>query len=831
MFSSIWGGGQTEDKFGDAAEKLFDGAQAPAGNEPWWEDLWKTPASAEDIWEEFAPDGLRRLKRERPETVAMLVFKLVGALESKAHETALKTDKDRQEATSLVRLLTCILPFLFEVIQQDELCHLGEDKIAQEANTRFLDQMFWVERPQNLYKSADLAVDDDTSKGTSTDDLDVEFALSLSKNGKSTSTQTPQADSSAKSATAVERTESSVDKSTHRPLAARLLDAVLGLMFVRGYTVPATADDNVFDKIWASGIGCEKAEVANAAMDATRVEVLELLLVCLSEGLYRTLAEYRPSANKWLTTFVLRKNDEITFTFFVSLLNTVCQYDPVGYGIPYNYILLGDSKEPLTVTCLHVLLLLLDHTTTTPTISSHSTTENGGQTQEEEGNVFIRYVLNITEKDSMDFVADSIIDLLRNPLTKGYLPGSSNHITFTSQLMLLTWRLLDYNKLMLQFIVNGALGLQLLEPVLVFALEARQDIAKLGTVHIATFILLLLSGERTFGVSLNETFTGRLADIPSFSGHYGDLLILSIHKLITQGHPALSVTFDNFLTVICNVTPYLKSVSKTAVAKLLALFEAFAKPTYLCAGPHNPNRAYFLLECFNNLVQYQFAGSTHLVYGVLRRRAVFEQLNALSEPPAILMEKKFKDLVPSSPQQAKEESTAEDAAPSTSTQDAPAGGETPENKPENENTDPSRRVDNAVVHEKTVEQSDQPNPEQQQKAEEKWAPTAEWIASWKQVLPLQTCLSLIEGMAPQVEEMCAREDVSDEHSVMEFLRNGTLVGLLPVPHPITVRKYNSVARTFVWLSAYLWGMIYLRHSSPPLWRNTTVSLFEVRLES
>lgn len=33
-------------------------------------------------------------------------------------------------------------------------------------------------------------------------------------------------------------------------------------------------------------------------------------------------------------------------------------------------------------------------------------------------------------------------------------------------------------------------------------------------------------------------------------------------------------------------------------------------------------------------------------------------------------------------------------------------------------------------------------------------------------------------------------DVKSEKEVLEYLKNGTLVGLLPVPHPIIIRKYQ-----------------------------------------
>ena len=45
---------------------------------------------------------------------------------------------------------------------------------------------------------------------------------------------------------------------------------------------------------------------------------------------------------------------------FTSLLNVVCAYDPIGYGLPYNYLLVNDAREPLVEVALHVLIVCLD---------------------------------------------------------------------------------------------------------------------------------------------------------------------------------------------------------------------------------------------------------------------------------------------------------------------------------------------------------------------------------------------------------------------------------------------------------------------------------------
>ncbi|KAA3672582.1 uncharacterized protein DEA37_0000884, partial [Paragonimus westermani] len=70
--------------------------------------------------------------------------------------------------------------------------------------------------------------------------------------------------------------------------------------------------------------------------------------------------------------------------------------------------------------------------------------------------------------------------------------------------------------------------------------------------------------------------------------------------------------------------------------------------------------------------------------------------------------------------------------------------------------------------------------------------------------------------------------LTDESEIVKFLQNGTLVGLLPVPHPILIRKYQSNSGTAVWFRNYLWGVIYLRNVTPPIWYDTNVRLFEIQ---
>ncbi|KRT78435.1 hypothetical protein AMK59_6589, partial [Oryctes borbonicus] len=74
------------------------------------------------------------------------------------------------------------------------------------------------------------------------------------------------------------------------------------------------------------------------------------------------------------------------------------------------------------------------------------------------------------------------------------------------------------------------------------------------------------------------------------------------------------------------VSPYLKTLSMVASTKLLHLLEAFSTPWFLFSSHSNHHLVFFLLEIFNNIIQYQFDGNSNLVYTIIRKRQVFHSL-------------------------------------------------------------------------------------------------------------------------------------------------------------------------------------------------------------
>lgn len=605
------------------------------------------------------------------------------------------------------------------------------------------------------------------------------------------------------------------DQHANQPLACTLMSALTDLLFCPDFTVaalnsnPGGIDDlstiDSCEYIWEAGVGFATKPPRSADHDSHRAEILKLLLTCFSEVIYASVTD--EDRMRWISRFTSAGNRHV-LPLFTSLLNVVCAYDPVGYGVPYNYLLFADSREPLVQTALQVLIVCLDNDCT-PHVKEKS---------EYTDNFFVNYLSRIHREEDFDFMLKGMTRLLANPLQTTYLPNSSKKVTFHQELLVLLWKCCEYNQKFMFYVLKTSDVLEILVPILYHINDSRNDPARVGLIHMGVFIILLLSGERNFGVRLNKPYSARSAiDVQPFTGTHADLVIIVFHKLITTGNHRLQSLFDCLLTIIVNVSPYLKSISMVAANKLIHLLEAFSTPWFLFSSPTNHHLVFFLLEVFNNIIQYQFDGNSNLIYTIIRKRQVFYQLANLASDHASITKS-----LQSRKGRSKTDMVDELKSPSASSK-PPPGSESEKvptikpSLPATPHVSALTEKGSAELTGLTVEEND-----------ECWAPTSEWVETWKNKLPLQTIMRLLQVLVPQVEKICIDKGLTDESEILKFLQHGTLVGLLPVPHPILIRKYQANAGTNHWFRTYLWGIIYLRNVEPPIWYDTDVKLFEIQ---
>ncbi|XP_052896341.1 protein HID1 [Anopheles moucheti] len=859
-----------------------------ASDDAFWEQFWcehNTPV--QDVFALVPANEIRKVRDVMPTNLATLCYKATERM-VRAVDNSCRTQGEQQTVLNCVRLLTRILPYVFEDVQWKDF--------------------FWSSLPSGSEKEETGSV----------------------------------------------------------PLAQSLLNAICDLLFCPDFTVigyrksgPEKAEElNSIDSceyIWEAGVGFAQSPPRNGNMDSRRTELLKLLLTCFSETMYRPpTASDEP--NRWIVHFTSADNRH-ALPLFTSLLNTVCAYDPVGIGVPYNHLLFTDTLEPLVEVCLQILIVTLDHDITSNGPAQSSAYIHDDSTIAD--NLFINYLSRIHRDDDFQFILKGVTRLLNNPLVQSYLPNSTKRLHCHQELLVFFWKICDYNKKFLYFVLKSSDVLDILVPILYHLNDSRADQSRVGLMHIGVFILLLLSGERNFGVRLNKPYTATVPmDIPVFTGTHADLLITVFHKIIATGHQRLQPLFDCLLTILVNVSPYLKTLSMVASIKLLHLLEAFSTPWFLYSAPSNHHLVFFLLEIFNNIIQYQFDGNSNLVYTIIRKRQVFHALANLptdaagiarclsnrkggngagmgggrtggssqgaasrsvagqddaadyqqrkaaltatgtgsgsvagdeSEEDRIVTrtgrlglreadsasereedarigdEDARSDIVEESmegsrPAQEAEPGTLkatlldtpnlaqiterESAHPSDlaspSSPDVPAvpekGPASDEEEPEANGTKKGAATDSSP--------SKTPSPLRRSVAQrgslrvtpapvhgvqvKQWQPTPEWVQSWRSKLPLQTIMRLLQVLVPQVEKICIDKGLTDESEILKFLQHGTLVGLLPVPHPILIRKYQANGGTTAWFRTYMWGVIYLRNVDPAVWYDTEVKLFEIQ---
>lgn len=483
-------------------------------------------------------------------------------------------------------------------------------------------------------------------------------------------------------------------------------------------------------------------------------------------------------------------------------------------------------------------------------------------------NVFRRIMGTIESPDQLNFIFRGFARLLNNvpQAESSYLPYSITRVSIEQELLVLLWKCLEEIPKFMPYILRHCDITELLVPICYFMLEGRKDPAKVGLMYLCTFTLLKLSGERNFGVTLNKPYQLRLpVDVPLFSGNHTDLLIIVLHKLIVSGLEKLSALYNCFLTIICNVSPYCKCLSTVASVKLVNLFQLFTSPRFLYANEGNHIYVSMLLETFNNIVQYQYEGNVNVVYAIVKRKEIFESLSGLTLPAAI---RGAAEVAAKRQQKAEEKQrkSGAKAGAASGAKKAGTGAQTPASaaaasgqagatanaprstqsgRPKSDDVEGTAVADSSptdvvgtrsYVDRQTGEGAvealqdapsssgagaDSANGNGAASAAapappgQRFVPTQQWLDNVKAELPMNTIMRLLRHLVPQIDELTSSGGV-DEMQVLEFIRQTTMVGLLPIPHPIVIRKYQPNKYTCLWLTAFMWGVIFMHNqvSSP-----------------
>merc|ERR1740121_416568 len=249
-----------------------------------------------------------------------------------------------------------------------------------------------------------------------------------------------------------------------------------------------------------------------------------------------------------------------------------------------------------------------------------------------------RYMLqNIHKEPEIDMIFGGIVRLLStvHQANQTYLPNSFRSVGFYQEALVLLWHLVTLNPAFTRRVCDHLDTNQVVLPVLYLLQQAQGVPHLIGLLHTASFVLLVLSSERSFAVGLNEPYVAKLPlSIPSFKGCHADVVALTLHKVVSESlpRPQNDALVEMLLTVLCYVSPYIKAFALESCLKLLGLLDRCSRQSYIFRSAFTHHGLIFLIEMLNNIIQYQFEGNSMMVYSVLRQKEVFQALRDLELP-------------------------------------------------------------------------------------------------------------------------------------------------------------------------------------------------------
>lgn len=91
-----------------------------------------------------------------------------------------------------------------------------------------------------------------------------------------------------------------------------------------------------------------------------------------------------------------------------------------------------------------------------------------------------------------------------------------------------------------------------------------------------------------------------------------------------------------------------------------------------------------------------------------------------------------------------------------------------------------------------------------------WISTEEWLHATIGSMPTFALKRMLDFLN---SEMQTQKDkyggVMHEGDLLDFISRNTLVGILPVPHPIVMHRYQPNGFTALWFTTFLWSTVFL----------------------
>lgn len=752
------GNAQSNEQFQSRVNMIFTGT-APKGAE-FWTTIWLSKVPAEEMTKLITPEMIRAAKSARPNNLVLLLEEIARELRERKHGF--------DAIMTCVDLLTRIIPFLLE----------------PDTNT----------------------------------DTDTFAAKHLFPTATS---QQPS-------------------------LGTRLLSALLDLLFLPDFSVaPQLATIAEGEEVplathcWAPGVGVSTVggtaagrwcPCAGNPAYLRRIGVLRCLIACCSGPVFAELGACSEPATaapamgflEELTRAAPRRPLPQAKALLCSLVNTVCAYDPVGWGLPYNHLVSSNVPERLVDYSLRLLMILLTHNHSACCVTKALPADTPApnfylaglplagearprqQQQQQQQQQKKKTKKDDEEKDDDEdddcddkkaeksgtevgcqpwvwlgteeeqgFVYRGLVRLLENTYASAsaYLPFAHTDSEFFREVLV-------------------ALFVLLLASPAFRGYCLAQETFNRGVLVSALYYIDACCSLAILGARGEETAAARRAHALRRTSGVSHLcalilLLLSENRLFGVGLnrpvavpppiqlPALptrsgaasyaDVLVLTFYKVFSDENYYFLTKNPTLVECLLSVL-ANASP-YIKAL--SMPAAFKLLEAFTKLAEPRSLarpGGPSMLAMLLETVTNLVQYEYQGNLPVVYAVLRFKDEL------------AQLHAMSYKTFQA----------------DLAKRKRNVAA------------------ASEKTDPNAERIFNaWKEKLPVGILVDAVKALSPQIQRVCSG-NADDQQKILRFLAETSLVGLIPPPGPVAARRYAHSKSTASWLVQLAWFITYAR---------------------
>lgn len=558
-------------------------------------------------------------------------------------------------------------------------------------------------------------------------------------------------------------------------------------------------------------------------------------------------------------------------------MSQTLKYHPASWRVPYNSLVIRDTKQLLVTQSIHLLLAMLVYTV--PEHVEASSRKN-----------FYRHFLGrLHRPQDFQFIVDGVSRILTQPLQDktSYLPGTHTSINLSAEMLMLFWEMIQCNKRFRAFVIDTDRAHDFIVLTLFYAIEYKNDPAKQGIVRMCAFLLQTMSVEKNFGLHLNKKFVGQESLPPgirinSFDGSYTDFLIHSIYTLITTSQGSLSAIYPALLAIINNIAPYVENLGASGSSQLMHLFVLMSSPSFLLANETNHTLLRSLLESINTIVEHKYKENVQLVVAIIKNKKPIENLRTFTLESGL-------EEIERRNRRRKEANTNGDGTDSTSRRTSvdsiesarsPVAGQAHALEEVSEDTafaigddddsddEPQATPAASTTSENQSQTSSTPNVDESvpvqlrgmsekargkmpagvrsfsrqnsttslggysvagQSANGNFEPSTYWIESWLPELPLHTFLTIIQQVSSLLPRKAGQDMFSPEN--IQRIREMDLVGV--EASPVKVHSFEWSPLSLGWYESMLWGVVYasemqIAKGTSGIWTGTGVKLFRIQ---